>query len=188
MPGSLHVRPVRRADARAVRGIYAPYVIGTHISFEVDPPDDAEMERRIEDLTRRHPWLVCEVDGVVTGYVYATDFRRRHAYASTRETTVYVDMEHQGRGIGRALMTALIEELRQVGARLLVAVIALPNPASVGLHETLGFRHVGVLHDVGHKFGRWHDESIWERRLVAGVGPNHRLDGSSSVDVPGSGA
>lgn len=147
--------------------IYAPIVTETAISFELEPPSADEFATRLARVKGSDPWLVCERDSHVVGYAYATDFRSRPAYAATRETTVYVDPDHRGRGVGMALMTDLLEALSGAGAHVVVAGITLPNPASVTLHERLGYRHVGTFDQVGYKFGRWHDLGFWQRTLPA---------------------
>lgn len=160
------IRTARPADARALLEIYGPVVRETAISFEFEPPTEADLARRIARvIADDDPWLVLEIEGAVAGYAYASGFRGRPAYATTRETTVYVDPRHHRSGVGRTLMVRLLEEIRERGARLAVAVIALPNEASVALHESLGFRHVGTLHAVARKFGEWHDEGFWELSL-----------------------
>lgn len=145
--------------------IYAPYVIDTAISFELKPPTEEEFAARIERGISIAPWLVLEQNNQILGYSYATEFRSRSAYSATRETTVYVGAGNHGTGIGRALMSELLYQLRAGGAALAIAGITLPNNPSVGLHERLGFAHVGTFHRVGHKFGEWHDVGFWELPL-----------------------
>ena len=136
----------------------------TWISFELDPPDDAEMARRIADYGSSHGWLVAEVDGVLAGYAYGSPHRTRAAYASSCDVAVYVDPAFARRGLGRALYGALIEQLAgQYHAAY--AGIALPNDASIGLHEAMGFTPVGVYREVGWKLGAWRDVGWWQRLL-----------------------
>jgi L-amino acid N-acyltransferase YncA len=163
------IRPAEPTDAAALLAIYTPVVRQTAISFELEPPTEAAFAARIERVTATDPWLVLERDGAVAGYAYATDFRGRAAYAATRETTVYVHPDHRRTGVARRLMVALLDEMARRGAHVAVAVIALPNPASVALHEALGFSYVGTVHEAGSKFGTWHDEGFWEQRLRAGT-------------------
>jgi phosphinothricin acetyltransferase len=143
-------------DGAACAAIYAPYVAGTCISFELLPPDGAEVGGRIARTIERWPWVVAEVDGIVRGYAYAGRFRDRPAYDWTAETTVYVDMAFHGRGIGRATMRAVLAILRLQGFHTAVAGITPPNPGSVRLHEALGFDRIGLFEEVGWKDGRWH--------------------------------
>ena len=161
------IRAAEVSDAAALLAIYRPYVIETPISFEIEPPTEAEFADRIRNGLQQNPWLVFEQNGLVAGFAYASAFRARAAYALTRETTVYVAREAHGGGIGRQLMDELIARLRSDGIRLAVAGITLPNEASVGLHERLGFTPVGVFHGAGHKFGVDHDLGFWELRIPA---------------------
>jgi len=159
------IRLACEADAAAVQAIYAPYVRDTAISFETEPPSVDEMGRRIRDVLEHAPWLVWERDGEISGYAYAGRFHARAAYRWTVEATVYVDRARRRAGIGRALYTALLEVLRFQGFRVAVGIIALPNPASVGLHERLGFARGGLLPTIGFKHGSWHDVGWWRLEL-----------------------
>ena len=162
------IRHAEPDDAAALLAIYAPVVRETAISFEFEPPSASEFAARIERVTACDPWLVLERSGEIAGYAYAGDFRSRPAYATTRETTLYVDPAHRRAGVGRALLSALLAEIDRRGARLAVAVIALPNEPSVALHESLGFIRTGTLHQVARKFDTWYDEGFWELQLGAG--------------------
>jgi L-amino acid N-acyltransferase YncA len=152
-------------DARQIAAVYAPIVHDTPISFEVTPPDAAEMRQRIADTTRRWPWLVAERDGGVTGYAYAAPHHTRAAYAWSADVSVYVAGDAQRAGHARALYTALLRLLTAQGYTSASAGIALPNGASVGLHEALGFVPIGVFRGVGYKLGQWWDVGWWQRRL-----------------------
>lgn len=167
MPES--IRLATESDAEAMLAIYAPVVRDTAISFELEPPDAAEFRSRMREVMRIGPWIVLESDGVVAGYAYAGQFRARPAYRFTVETTVYVHAAHRGRGAGRALYSALLGAVRLQGYRRAVGGITLPNPASVALHESAGFRPVGSFTRVGFKFGRWHDVGFWEMEIAAPV-------------------
>jgi L-amino acid N-acyltransferase YncA len=151
------VRSIELFDAAAVRDIYAPIVSESATSFEVLPPDVSEMQRRIQELQGRYPWLVFEGGGEVLGYAYASPHRARSAYQWCVEVSAYVHPRARACGIGRALYTALFELLRRQGYVNAYAGIALPNPASIGLHESLGFTPIGVFQRIGFKFGKWHD-------------------------------
>jgi len=159
------VRLAQEADAARVHAIYAPLVRETAISFELEPPTVEEIGRRIRTTLEELPWLVYEQNGEVAGYAYAGRFRARPAYVWTVEVTLYVDALYRRRGVGSALYRTLFECLRLLGYRTAVAGIAYPNPASVRLHERLGFTPVGVFHNVGNKLGRWHDVGWWELTL-----------------------
>jgi L-amino acid N-acyltransferase YncA len=143
-------------DGPACAAIYAPYVMDTAISFELLPPDGAEMGARIARTIERTPWVIVEVDGAVRAYAYATRHRERPAYDWTVETAVYVDREFTRTGLGRIAMRAVLQILRLQGAHLVVAGITLPNEASVRLHEALGFERTGEFEAIGWKHGRWH--------------------------------
>ena len=156
------IRLATEADAGHILEIYAPVVRDTVISFEEEPPSLDEFRGRIRSVLERMPWLGCEIDGHIAGYAYATPFRARPGYRWTTEWTVYVHPGHQRRGVGRALYTALLGCLRAQGYRTAVAVIALPNPASIALHEAVGFRRTGTLERIGFKHGRWVDDGVWQ--------------------------
>jgi L-amino acid N-acyltransferase YncA len=156
-------------DAASLSDLYAPYVRGSAVSFEVEPPDTAEMRRRIESGGDLYPWLVAEAGGTILGYAYAAAFRSRAAYRFAVETTVYARLEAQGRGVGTRLYGALLAGLAAQGFTQAIGAITLPNPASVALHEKLGFRRSGTYAEVGWKLGRWHDVGLWQRPLGAGA-------------------
>lgn len=155
------------ADAAAVAAIYRPFVEESVVSFETTAPGAEEMGRRIEATLAMHPWLVEEVDGGVAGYAYAGPYRKRDAYQWSVETSVYVAADHRRRGVGRRLYAALFDVLRAQGLVNAFAGIALPNPASVAFHESMGFAPVGTYRHVGHKFGAWHDVGWWALELAA---------------------
>ena len=167
---TIMVRAAVPADAPAVAAIYAPVVTDTAISFEEQPPTPDEIGRRM--LARpRLPWLVADDGGRVAGYAYASAHRARPAYRWSADCSVYLDPAYQGQGLGRRLYQRLITEVRDLGYRTLFAGIALPNPASVGLHEALGFTPAGVFRDVGWKLGAWRDVGWWQRSLdITGSG------------------
>lgn len=163
------IRLATEQDARQLLEIYAPVVRETAISFELEPPSEEEFQRRIRSTLEHDPWVACEDNGRILGYAYAGKFRPRQAYQWTVETTVYVHEQHQRRGIALALYSALFECLRLQGYFSAVAVISLPNPASVALHERLGFNLVGVYPEVGYKHGKWYDVGWWQLTLQARV-------------------
>ena len=155
------------ADAGQIQAIYAPIVSGTAISFELEPPAVEQICQRIEDTLAYFPWLVCERAGGVLGYAYAGRHRARAAYQWSVDVSVYVRADLRRSGVGRALYTSLFEILVLQGYFNAYAGIALPNPASVGLHEAMGFKPVGVYREVGFKLGAWHDVGWWHFRLQA---------------------
>jgi L-amino acid N-acyltransferase YncA len=152
-------------DAAACAAIYAPSVTHGVASLEEVAPDAAEFGRRMAAVTARYPWLVAELDGVVAGYAYASQHRARAAYRWSTDVTVYVSGAHHRRGVGRALYGRLFELLIQQGYHEAGAGITLPNDASVGLHESLGFRPVGVYRNIAFKFGSWRDVGWWQKTL-----------------------
>jgi phosphinothricin acetyltransferase len=150
------VRPAVLSDAPAVRAIYEHHVLSGAGTFEIDPPSLEEIEQRMALLFKRgHPWLVAEDGEDMLGYAYATFFRERAAYAKTFENSIYVAPNAQGRGVGGALLRALLAICQELGAREILAVIGdSDNRASIALHAAAGFRKVGVLNNVGEKFGK----------------------------------
>jgi len=165
------LRLAEPADAAAVAAIYAPVVAGTAISFELEPPDSREMEARIAAALGFAPWLVCCDGGAVVGYAYAARHRERAAYRWSVDVSVYVGEGRRRGGVGRALYGSLLALLRLQGFCAAHAGITLPNAASVGLHEALGFRPVGVYRKVGFKLGAWHDVGWWQLELRERRGP-----------------
>lgn len=166
----LTLRLAAAADAAGIAEIYAPIVRDTAISFEVEPPSAAEMQRRVESTLSSFPWLVGEEGGRIAGYAYASQHRVRAAYQWSVDVSVYLHAGCRGRGLGRALYTALLEILRAQRLYNAYAGITLPNAASIGLHEAIGFRRLGVYRSVGFKLGRWHDVGWWELALLPGAG------------------
>ena len=160
------IRLATAADADAIARIYQPIVSGTAISFELVVPTVAEMEQRIVSTASFAPWLVyASLEDQALGYAYASRHRDRAAYQWSADVTVYIDPAHRRQGIGRALYTALSALLRVQGFYAAHAGITLPNAGSVALHESLGFRPVGVYRGVGYKLGRWHDVGWWQLSL-----------------------
>jgi len=153
----------------AITTIYAHHVLHGLASFEIEPPSENDMRRRLDIISRNYPYLVAECAGEVVGYAYASPYRLRPAYRHTAENSVYIRPAWAGRGIGRQLMSALLAECEARGLRQIVAVIGdSANRASIALHKSLGFREVGVLHSVGFKFDRWVDSVLMQRALGAG--------------------
>ncbi len=173
-----HIRLAVPDDAGAIREIYRPAIESSVISFELDVPSEADMGTRITETLRFHPWLVCEERGIVAGYAYATTHRVRAAYRWSVDTAVYVHDAFRRRGVGRGLYTSLFQILTAQGYVNAYAGITLPNAASVALHESVGFRPLGVYREVGYKCGAWHDVGWWELALQP-----HRLDPPSPVGL-----
>ncbi len=159
-------------DADAVAAIYRPAVLASIATFEEVPPDAAEMADRMRATLARTPWLVAsDATGVVTGYAYAGPHHARAGYRWSVNISVYVAEAARGRGVGRALYDALLPILRRQGFVNVYAGVALPNPASVALHEGIGMRHVATYPRVGYKFGAWRDVAWYGLRLADPAGP-----------------
>lgn len=159
----MEIRRATPADAAELLAIYRPIVEETTISFELVAPTQAAFAERITNTLTRHEWLVGEVQGAICGYAYATAHRPREAYQWAVETSAYVHPDHYGRGYGKQLYQALFPALDALGFHSAYAGIALPNPASIALHQAVGFTRVGVFREIGHKQGAWHDVSWWQR-------------------------
>jgi len=153
-------------DAPGITEIYAPIVRETHLSAEFEAPGVEEMRRRIESTLETHPWLVAQADGRIAGYAYATAFRSRPAYQWCAEVSVYIHEDYRRKGLAKKLYTDLLSRLRTNGFRHTIAVIALPNPPSVAMHEQMGFKPVGVFPGICHKLGRWYDIGWWRYSLA----------------------
>jgi phosphinothricin acetyltransferase len=162
---SATIRLATQGDVPRIHQIYTPIVANTVISFEYEPPSLEELGQRVEDYLRQYPWLVLEWAGVVAGYAYASAHRSRRAYQWSVDVSAYVDADYRQRGIGKALYRSLLAILRAQGYYNAYAGIALPNPASVRLHESVGFRALGVYEKVGYKLGAWHDVGWWQCRI-----------------------
>lgn len=161
MVDGLTVRAATTADAAAIAGIYAPYVLETVISFEEIPPTAAEFEARML-ATPRLPWLVAVRDDAVVGYCHASLHKTRASYRWSADVSVYVAPSERGHGVGRLLYGELLPLVRSLGYVSVFAGIALPNDASVGLHEAFGLTPVGVYRNVGFKHHKWRDVGWWQ--------------------------
>ncbi len=169
------VRDATPADAGDIAAIYAPVVGKTAISFEETPPGPGEIARRMRAAPRL-PWLIADDAGRVAGYAYASAHRARPAYRWSADCSVYLDPRYRSRGLGRLLYEQLITEVSDLGYVSLFAGIALPNVASVGLHEAMGFRPIGVFRNVGYKLGAWRDVGWWQLPLCeVPLSPNEPL-------------
>jgi L-amino acid N-acyltransferase YncA len=162
----LSIRPASAADGEALARIYNPYILDTVVTFEEEPVSAAEMAERVLEVgVLSLPWLVGERDGQVLGYAYAARWRSRVSYRFSTETTVYLEPGQGGNGYGFRLYAALLEALRQTDMHAAIGGIALPNAASVALHEKLGFAKVAHFPEVGFKLGRWVDVGYWQKLL-----------------------
>lgn len=168
--GPITIRAARAEDAAAIAAIYAPFVLSGTVSFENEAPDARQMRARIAASDGFYPWLVAvsgdDGDGAgVLAYAYAARFRERPAYRYVVETSIYAAGATRGQGVGRLLYEALVDTLRAQGFTQAIGVIALPNDASITLHEAVGFRRAGVYREVGYKQGQWIDVGFWQCAL-----------------------
>ena len=161
------IRLAGRGDAAGIAEVYRPFVEGSRISFEEHAPDAAEMARRIVgERPGYHPWLVAEEANQIKGFASSSQFRARPAYRWSVETGIYLAADAHGRGLGRRLLSALLDLLAAQGFATAIAGIALPNSASVALHEKLGFVLTGTYDRAGFKQGQWIDVGHWQRDLA----------------------
>jgi phosphinothricin acetyltransferase len=159
------LRECTEHDARRIADIYNYYVKNTIITFEEEPVMPATMLQRILDIMAVYPWLVYEEDGDIVGYAYADRWKSRCAYRHAVETSIYLDMTNRGQGIGTCLYSALLDSLKALSVHSIIGGIALPNTASVALHEKFGFEKVAHFKEVGWKFNAWVDVGYWELLL-----------------------
>jgi phosphinothricin acetyltransferase len=167
----VNIRSVTGADVAAVTAIYGHHVLHATGTFEETPPPEAEIAARIASVEAlKLPYLVAEDAGDITGFAYASAFRPRHAYRYTAEDSVYIHPDCMGQGVGKALLSAVVERCEALGVRQLVAVIGdSANAGSIGLHRSLGFVDAGVGRGFGFKFGRWIDVVWMQKALGAGL-------------------
>lgn len=151
------IRLATEGDSASILQIYAPFITDTAISFECQIPTLVEFSKRIFNVQKEFPWLVCEIDNNIVGYAYASRFREREAYSWSADFSVYIDPRFQRKSIGKALYFSLIELLKLQGYYNIFAGITLPNIKSISLHESFGFKAIGVYENVGYKFNSWHN-------------------------------
>jgi len=160
------IRLAREEDAQDILSIYRNYIVESAVSFETAVPTPEEMAGRIRKSLAKYCWLVWEEGGELGGYAYASQHRERAAYRWAVDVSIYIGQKWQGRGVGKALYTALFSILRLQGYYNAYACICLPNPGSVGIHESLGFKKNGHFSQVGYKLGQWWDIGWWELLLL----------------------
>jgi phosphinothricin acetyltransferase len=166
MPADVIIRPAVAEDISDIAAIYNHEIANSTATFDLEPPTDAYWEQRLAGEDEGDHLLVAvDTDDDVVGYAYSWSYRPRPAYALTRETSIYLDPSVRGRGIGRLLYPALLDTMAKSGVHTAVALVALPNPGSVGLHRACGFEHVGTMREVGFKFDRWVDVE-WYQKLL----------------------
>lgn len=179
------MRVAREEDAEGIAEIYFPYVSTTPISFEIDPATAVEIRSRIEKTLHRYPWLVAEEEGRLIGYAYASAHRERAAYRFSVDVAAYVMQGFYRQGVARALYRELFRILKEQGYCNAFAGITVPNQASVGFHESFGFRPIGVYRNVGYKSGQWRDVGWWQLELAAPANPPRRLTDFPKIPVSG---
>lgn len=162
----IEIRSVRPSDVEELVAIYAPYVEETVITFETQVPTATEFADRIEKILEKFPYLVAEEEGRILGYAYASTYYPRAAYDWTVELSIYISQKARGQGIGNLLYSHLEKELIARGFKNFLACISLSNPASLALHEKMGYKQVAHLKKVGYKFGNWHDIVWLQKSLV----------------------
>jgi L-amino acid N-acyltransferase YncA len=166
MSTSVTIRDASEADAPAIAAIYAHHVLHGTASYDLEPPPaEFHLEKVSSVLEQGWPYLIAECEGEVAGYAYVTQMRPRAAYRFTAEDSIYVHPDRQRRGIGRALLETLMQRSTACGFRTMIAVVGGAEPASIALHEALGFQQAGRLRHVGFKFGRWLDSVYLQRDL-----------------------
>lgn len=156
------LRNVTLSDAPAIAEIYNHYVRETIITFEETEVISAEIEKRIEDITAKYPWIVFEENGEILGYAYGCEWRTRSAYRFTAECAVYLRHDLSQKGIGSKLYQELLQQLKNKGIHVMMGVIGLPNDPSIKLHEKFGFKKVAHFPQVGFKFQKWVDVGYWQ--------------------------
>lgn len=161
------IRNASEADAEAILKIYAPYITDTVVSFETDLPTLEAFTLRVRGILKEYPYLVCEYEGMVVGYAYASRHRERAAYRYSVEASVYVAEGFNKKGIGKALYERLFKELELQGFVMVYAGVTPPNEASFRLHKAFGFTEIGTFHNAGYKFDKWCDVTWFEKQLNA---------------------
>lgn len=156
------VRPITLEDAKAVVEIYNYYIANSTATFEMEPIDEKEMQRRIKSISASYPYFVFEENNTILAYAYASQWKPRKAYKHTVESSVYLHPDAKGKGIGTLIYDQLIKQLSQMDIHAVIGGVSLPNDASVALHEKFGFEKIGQFKQVGYKFNQWIDVGYWE--------------------------
>ncbi|MFZ2538437.1 MAG: N-acetyltransferase family protein [Oscillospiraceae bacterium] len=154
---STKIRFIDKKDSFAVLSIYSPYILNTAITFEYAVPTIQEFEARIESISAQFPYIVCEIDGEIVGYAYASKHHERMAYQWNCELSVYVSPKHHGKHIATALFQCLLSILKELGYKNVYSLVVVPNEKSTSLHNSFGFEQVALLKNTGYKFEKWHD-------------------------------
>ena len=177
-----HIRFAVQEDAVSILDIYAPYVVSTPVTFEVTVPRVYDFKRRIASISAAMPFLVCEADGKIAGFAYASSKKSYAAYAWNTYVYVYISNEYQRCNIASALYLAILSLLTAQGYRKAIAVITSSNSVSEAFHSAFGFKKVGTVENVGYKLGKWHSVSIFEKALTTDDKPPERTKSVSELD------
>jgi phosphinothricin acetyltransferase len=156
------IRAVKLSDSRTIAEIYNYYIEKSPATFEEVPVTVSDMEKRIQELKKDFPYLVYEENGEIVGYAYVHQYHPRSAFRFTLEDSIYLRNGFQGKGIGKALLGELLRKLKNNNIHAIMASITIPNEKSIALHESFGFKKVGIFKEVGKKFNKWHDVGYWE--------------------------
>ncbi len=159
------IRNARPADAPTITDIYNHHVLHTVVTFDEEPITAASTVAKIKNVQERLPYLVAEVEGSVVGYAYGGEWKQRKSFLYTTETSIYLGNDFVGQGLGTRLYTELLRQLKDLGFHIAIGGVSLPNPASVRLHEKLGFTPIGTFKEVGWKFQKWIDVGYWQKTL-----------------------
>ncbi len=156
------IRDVTKLDSKKIAEIYNYYIVNTVITFETEPVTESEIEKRISTIASKYPWIVYEEDDKILGYAYASKWKSRCAYNNTTETTVYLNHNQKGKGIGTLLYQELLDRIKEMKIHSIISGIALPNEASVALHKKFGYTKAAHFIEVGYKFDKWIDVGYWQ--------------------------
>lgn len=159
------IRKVELKDAKAIVDIYNYYILNTNITFEVETLKEEDMKERIQKIMKKYPYIVYEDKGQVLGYAYLGEFKSRAAYRFSVESSIYLDINSKGKGIGKKLYEEILELAKGYDIHTIIAGITIPNEASIGIHEKLGFKKVAHFEEVGYKEGKWLDVGYWQKRI-----------------------
>ncbi len=176
------IRFVKEEDIPSILEIYEPYVNTTSITFECSVPSLESFHKKVSKISTFYPFLVCEFDNSVIGYAYANRIREREAYDWDVELSIYLDQNYSNLGVGKILYNTLLDVLKLQNIYNAYGVITLPNEASVKLHKKLGFKEIGVFHDTGFKFNKWHDVIWFEKTIQQLQTPPEKIKPLTSVD------
>jgi len=159
------IREITLLDAKKIADIYNYYIVNTIITFEMEPVSENDMQQRIKNITAKFPWIVYEENNEILGYAYAGNWHPRAAYKNTFETTIYLNNNNKGKGIGSLLYKEIIDRVKQMKAHVIIGGISLPNEASVAIHEKFRYTKVAHYKEVGYKFDKWIDVGYWQLTL-----------------------